>query len=264
MSGLLMASPAAGLPVGLEVDGPLVSQPYVGMTLAVMQAFGVAIAAEDDFTRFEVHAPQSYSARNYEIEPDASAASYFWAAAAITGGAVTVEGLHAGSLQGDVALVEVLAAMGCHVHQDADSITVVGSSLRGIDVNMSAISDTVQTLAAVALFADTPTTIRGVGHIRHKETDRIGNLAAELRKLGAKVDEHADGLTIRPGPLQPATIETYNDHRMAMALALPGLRTTGVRILDPQCTTKTYPTYFADIQAAFGCGINDVAQTTST
>jgi 3-phosphoshikimate 1-carboxyvinyltransferase len=246
LSGLLMTAAAADSPIEFSIHGPLVSQPYIAMTLAVMGAFGVEVEHDEPFTRFVVK-PQTYASCEYAIEPDASAASYFWAAAAITGGEVTVEGLSRESLQGDVAFVDVLAQMGCEVRHDADGITVVGKPLTGVDVDMNAISDTVQTLAAVALFADGPTTVRGVAHNRHKETDRIGNLAVELRKLGATVAEHDDGLTIHPGPLRPAEIETYRDHRMAMSLALAGLRTPGVRILDPGCTEKTYPAFFADL-----------------
>ena len=162
---------------------------------------------------------------------------------------MTVEGLSADSLQGDVAFVDCLEQMGCEVRRDADSITVVGRPLRGIDVDMNAISDTVQTLAVVALFAEGPTTIRNVGHIRHKETDRIAALATELRKLGAGVEERDDGLTIRPARPLPATIDTYNDHRMAMSFALAGLRIPGVRIKNPGCVEKTYPGFFDDLAA---------------
>jgi 3-phosphoshikimate 1-carboxyvinyltransferase len=152
-------------------------------------------------------------------------------------------------LQGDVAFVDCLARMGCRVSEGADRITVTGGSLAGIEVDMNAISDTVQTLAAVALFAKGPTTVRGVAHIRHKETDRIAALATELRKLGADVQEYADGLRIEPRPLAPAEIATYHDHRMAMSLALVGLRSPGVVILDPGCTAKTYPRFFDDLAA---------------
>src|SRR5262249_38079775 len=185
-------------------------------------------------------------------EPDATAASYFFAAAAIAGGSVAVEGLSRESLQGDVAFCDCLAKMGCDVSGDSNSITITGLTsgrrLRGINVDMNAISDTVQTLAAVALFADGTTTITGVAHIRHKETDRIGNLAIELRKLGAMVDELPDGLRITPGSLHGARIETYRDHRMAMSLALVGLRVPSVVILDPNCTEKTYPRFFDDLR----------------
>jgi len=247
LSGLLMASPYAETPVQIGVDGALVSKPYVTMTLGVMSAFGVPVAASD-LTQFTIR-PGRYRGCAYDIEPDASAASYFWGAAAVTGGRVTVEGLGHHALQGDVGFCECLAQMGCQVDYQPDGIAVQGVPLQGISVDMNAISDTVQTLAVVALFAQGPTTIRGVAHIRHKETDRIGDLARELRKLGAEVDELADGLTITPRPLRPAVIETYNDHRMAMSFALAGLRQAGVVITDPGCTRKTYPNFFEDLQS---------------
>lgn len=246
LSGLLMAAPCALAPVVLNVEGPLVSKPYVDMTLAVMRCFGVSVGVED-LKRFSIAAPQTYRAQCFEIEPDASAASYFFAAAAITGGEVTVEGLSRKSLQGDVAFCDCLESMGCQVRWGGRAITVTGRPLRGVEVNMNAISDTVQTLAAVALFADGPTRITGVGHIRHKETDRIGALATELRKLGANVKEEPDGLLITPAPLHKAAIDTYDDHRMAMSLALVGLRQPGVVIREPGCTSKTYPDFFADL-----------------
>jgi 3-phosphoshikimate 1-carboxyvinyltransferase len=247
LSAVLMAAPAANAPVELIVDGPLVSQPYVQMTLAVMQAFGAQVETGPQLERFLVKAPHDYCARDYEIEPDASAASYFWAAAAVTGGDVTVEGLSAASVQGDVAFVDCLERMGCEVHSKSTGITVVGGRLHAIDVDMNAISDTVPTLAVVALFADGPTTIRNVAHVRHKETDRIAALAAELRKLGAEVTERDDGLTIQPGTLWAAAIETYNDHRMAMSFALAGLRVPGLQITNPKCVEKTYPAFFNDL-----------------
>ncbi len=246
LSGLLLAAPCAVAPVELVVDGELVSQPYVKMTLAVMSAFGIAVETQD-LTRFLIPAGRPYRACRYEIEPDASAASYFFAAAAVTRGKVTVEGLSRHSLQGDVAFCQCLDRMGCGVAYGQNSITVTGDRLRGIEVDMNAISDTVQTLAAVALFADGPTTIRGVAHIRHKETDRIHALAVELRKLGAEVDERADGLCIVPGEMHGAEIDTYEDHRMAMSLAIAGLAAPGVVIRDPGCTGKTYPEFFEDL-----------------
>jgi len=242
LSGLLMAAPYAASELELSIAGQLVSQPYIRMTLSVMRSFGIAIET-DELERFRIAAPRKYRGTRYDIEPDASAASYFWAAAAISGGRVTVEGLSRESLQGDVAFCDCLAQMGCPIVAAADRITAVGGALRGIDVDMNAISDTVQTLSAVALFAR----IRGVGHIRHKETDRIGALATELRKFGATVEEHSDGLTIVPGKLRGATIDTYHDHRMAMSLSLVGLRVPGVVINDPGCTAKTYPGFFDDL-----------------
>ena len=252
LSGLLMVSPCAksqnGSTTSIQIDGPLVSKPYVSMTMEVMRSFG-AICENDNFQQFTIPADQTYSAATYEIEPDASAASYFWAAAAITKGNVTVLGLTKNALQGDVAFCECLAQMGCDVHYQENGVQVIGNTLRGIDVDMNHISDTVQTLSAVAIFADGPTRIRGVAHNRHKETDRIGDLATELRKFGATVNEFEDGLEIIPGELRSATIDTYDDHRMAMSLSLPGLRIPGVRINDPDCTSKTYPEFFKDLAA---------------
>jgi 3-phosphoshikimate 1-carboxyvinyltransferase len=216
------------------------------MTLAVMEAFGVQ-AGNRKFQRFDVR-PARYTGRDYRIEPDASAASYFFAAAAITGGTVTVEGLGTESLQGDVAYVDVLEHMGCTVVRDRDATTVTGGPLRGVDVDMNAISDTVMTQAVVAMFASGMSRIRNVGHIRHKETDRIAAVATELRKLGATVDEREDGLVLfPPETITPARIATYDDHRMAMAFALAGLKADGITILDPACVAKTYPGFWDDL-----------------
>ena len=248
LSGLLMAAPLAKAGLTIEIEGPLVSKPYVAMTLSVMKEFGVAVESSRAMERFSIPAEATYTAYDYLIEPDASAASYFWAVAAICGGTAKVLGLNRNSLQGDVAFVDCLQQMGCRVAADNESITVTGPARTGVDVDMSNISDTVQTLAAVAMFVEGPTTIRNVAHNRIKETDRIGNLAVELRKLGADVRDFSDGLSITPGSLRAAEIETYNDHRMAMSLALVGLRQTGVRILNPECVSKTYPNFFTELR----------------
>ena len=245
LSALLMAAPYARGKVEVEVAGQLVSEPYIDMTLGVMARFGVSVQTPAE-GRYHIE-PQVYQAKNYDIEPDASAASYFFAAAAITGGEVTVEGLSRWSLQGDVRFVDALERMGCLVHFNPDSITVRGRPMTGIEIDMNAISDTAQTLAVVAPFASGPTKITNVGHIRFKETDRINALVTELRRMGLTVDEATDGLTIHPGPIQPATIATYNDHRMAMSFALVGLRAPGIEIANPECTEKTYPQYFDDL-----------------
>jgi 3-phosphoshikimate 1-carboxyvinyltransferase len=251
LSGMLMAAPYCASDVELTVDGELVSKPYVAMTLAVMRSFGVKLEAHG-YQRFHIPAPQRYQGIEYAIEPDASAASYFLAAAAITGGTVRVLGLSKQSLQGDVGFAQVLEQMGCTVQWGKDYIEVSGRADHGIDVDMNAISDTVQTLSVVALFAKGPTTIRGVAHNRHKETDRIGDLATELRRLGADVDEQPDGLIIHPRSLRGCDLTTYRDHRMAMSLALAGLMVPGVRILDPGCTGKTYPKFFEDLGSLLG------------
>jgi 3-phosphoshikimate 1-carboxyvinyltransferase len=259
LSGLMMAAPIAAAhhpttQVRISVVGELVSWPYVDMTAKLMQSFGSQVEVTDTDDQIVVQVSgDNYHGLDYSIEPDASAASYFWAAAAITGGRVTVQGLSRNAMQGDVGFVDVLQQMGCEVQHDEDSITVVGKPLIGVDVDMNAISDTVQTLSVVALFASGPTRVRGVAHNRFKETDRIGDLATELRNLGAVVDEHEDGMTITPAvTYNQATLKTYHDHRMAMSLSLAGLKIAGVRILDPSCTSKTYPEYFADLEALIG------------
>lgn len=246
LSALLMAAPCATGDVEIDAAGEVVSRPYIDMTLAVMRSFGASV---EQTPRGGFHIARSgYRARSYAIEPDASAASYFFAAAAVTGGEVTVEGLGRESLQGDVRFADVLENMGCNLTWSEDSITVGGGPLRGIDVDMNDFSDTAQTLAAIAPFATGPTRIRGVAHMRHKETDRIAALVNELGRLGLRVEEHDDGLTIHPGPMQPTTIRTYDDHRMAMSFAVAGLRQQGIQIADPGCTAKTYPKFFADLE----------------
>jgi len=247
ISALLMVAPYAGDDVLIEVAGGAPSAPYIDMTLSVMQSLGVE-ALTVDRTRFVVPAPQRYRAASVDIEPDASAATYFWAAAAITGGSVRVGGLTRGSRQGDVGFVEVLRQMGCEVAEGPDFLAVRGpgvGKLHGIDVDLNAMPDTVQTLAVVALFADEPTRIRNVANLRLKETDRLAALGHELSRLGALVELQEDGLTITPPHrVTPAAIETYNDHRMAMSFALAGLAADGVVIRNAGCVRKSFPTFF--------------------
>jgi len=246
LSALLMAAPAAQSEVVLNIIGKLVSKPYVEMTLNVMRSFGADVET-NDYAAFQI-APQKYQAIQYAIEPDASAASYFFASAAITGGTVTVDGLSRNALQGDVEFVTALEQMGCQVDWQDNAITVTGGKLHGIDIDMNAISDTAQTLAAVAVFAEGPTRIRNIAHVRHKETDRIAAVVQELKRIGIAAEEFDDGLMIHPGTPTPGTIETYDDHRMAMSFALIGLKAAGIGIADPGCTAKTYPKFFDDLQ----------------
>lgn len=247
LSALLMAAPLAKNAVTIEVDGPLVSGPYVTMTLAMMRAIGLQVDAKPG-PRFVIAPGQQARPVDIVVEPDASAASYFFAAAAITGGQVTVSDLTTASLQGDIRFVDILEKMGCRVDRSPNGITVHGGPLHGVDVDMNEISDTVMTLGAVACFATGPTTICNVAHIRHKETDRLAALATELRRIGAGAMEFTDGLTITPAPLRGATIETYKDHRMAMSLALVGLKVPGIVIDNPGCVGKTYPRFFEDLE----------------
>ena len=246
LSSLLMSLPAAGSDIDLQVSGLLVSVPYVTMTLKMMESFGVTVEHADDLSSFQI-SPSGYRAATYDIEPDASAATYLWGAAAVTGGSVTVAGLTRDALQGDVAFVDALEKMGCDVSYSSTGITVSGHATHGIEIDMNAISDTAQTLATVAVFANSPTTIRNVEHMRHKETDRVTAVVTELRRAGVQADEMPDGLRIYPGDPQPVAIETYDDHRMAMGFSLLGLRASGIRILDPGCTAKTYTQFFEDL-----------------
>ncbi len=248
LSALLLVCPFARGDTTIEVVGPLVSEPYVEMTLKLLRMVGLRVDS-DVPGHYRIPGNQLYCGGSIGVEPDASSASYFWAAAAIAGGRVTVSGLNRASLQGDVRFVDVLAQMGCRVEECDAGITVRGGPLRGVDVDMNDISDTVMTLGAVACFAEGPTTIRNVAHIRHKETDRIAALATELRKLGAEVDERDDGLTIHPRPLTGCAVDTYNDHRMAMSLALVGLKVPGVVIRNPGCVAKTYPGFWRDLES---------------
>lgn len=253
-SGLALAAACTRAGLVLELEGQLVSLPYLDMTRRVMEAFGGHCHVTGSRSwRIE---PTGYVGREYAIEPDASAASYFTAAAAITGGRVRIDGLGRGSLQGDVAFCDALERMGCQVEWGDDHVTVSGRAARGIEIDMNAISDTVPTLAVVALFAAGPTRIANVAHVRDKETDRIGDLVRELRRLGADVEERADGLTIWPAgaatPLHGAVVQTYDDHRMAMSLALAGLRVAGVQVADPTCVGKTFPGYWQELSALAG------------
>lgn len=251
LSGLLLAGPAMAAGLTASVSTTLVSRHYVDMTASVMRAFGAGVTPVDDQT-WRVDAG-GYHGTDYAIEPDASAASYAWAMALIAGGAVTVTGLSRAALQGDVGVVDVFAAMGADVRWDDDAITVAaGDGLVGIDVDMAQISDTVQTVAVVAAFASSPTRIRNVDFIRHKETDRIAAPVAELQRAGINASATDDGILIEPGPISPAIIETYRDHRMAMAFALLGLGASGIAIRDPNCVAKTFPGYWALLDAVQG------------
>ncbi|GAA2466716.1 3-phosphoshikimate 1-carboxyvinyltransferase [Winogradskya humida] len=243
LSGLLMAAPLMRDGLSVTLTSPLVSVPYVEMTKAVMIAFGAQV------TDLNV-AAGAYTPTTYAIEPDASAASYFLGAAAVAGGRITIDGLGTASLQGDVAFADILERMGATVTRTPTSLTVTSAGhLHGVDVNMADISDTAQTLAAVAVYADSPTRVQGIGFIRGKETNRVAAVVTELRRAGIDATEDEDGFTINPGTPRPTRFATYEDHRMAMSLSLLGLRTPGIEIENPTCVAKTYPTYFTDLAA---------------
>lgn len=240
ITGLMLAGACATLRVRLTTAP--ISRPYIDMTSAVMRSFGADV--EHDGARVWT-VDGGYRATVYDVEPDASAASYFLAAAAITGGRVRIDGLGRESLQGDVHFAAVLGQMGCDVELGADHVQVSGRAFRGVDVDLSDISDTAPTLAVVAAFADSPSRISGIGFIRGKESDRVAGPVTELRRAAVDAEEFDDGFVVRPnGRPQPTTFETYDDHRMAMAFALVGLCVGGVKIAGPSCVNKTFPSFF--------------------
>lgn len=247
VSGLLLAAPCAREPVRLRLrEGKLVSRSFLELTLEVMADFGVDVAwnGEDELM---VPEGAAYQARDYPIEPDAQAAVYPFCGAAIAGGQIRVEGIPAHSRQTDLRLLDVLEEMGCRVERKPDAVVVSRSPdrpLRGVEFDGNAFPDAVLALAVVALFAEGPTTIRGLGHLHLKETDRLAALRTELRRLGAEAETGPDWIRIEPGTLRGIPLDTYDDHRMAMSFALAGLRLPGVEIRDPACVAKTWPDFF--------------------
>ncbi len=242
-SALLMVAPCTRRGIALDVEGDLVSKPYIDVTAQAMRAFGATIRSEG-YKRFEVP-PGAYRAIVYDVEPDASAASYFFAAAAVTRGSVIVPGLGTRSLQGDLGFVRLLERMGCRIRQTDTETQVTGpEKLNGIEADMSNLSDTAQTLAALAPFAEGPTRVTGIGFIRRKETNRVAAVVTELQRLGIRAEEEADGFVVYPGQPRAADIETYDDHRMAMSFAVLGLVAPGIRIRNPGCVSKTFPRFF--------------------
>ncbi len=252
LSALLMVAPlAAG---AIEISAPTItSRPYVDMTIDTMSAFGISVDASAG-DRFRIEQGQAYRPRSYAIEPDATAATYFMAAAAITGGRVRIEGLSSASYQSDVRFAEVLQRMGCTVEHGTGHITVRGAPyLHGIDIDLNAFPDSALTLAVVALFARGATAIRNVANLRLKETDRMEALRVELTKLGAHVEISGGDLIVEPPErLEPARIATYDDHRMAMSFAVAGLATSGISIEDPECVAKTFPDFFERLDQLAG------------
>ncbi len=255
LSALLMTAPYADQDVALRLVVPAVSLPYIEMTLSMMAQWGIAVEHPDpdryvirSGQRATRHTPMTY-------RPDASGASYFLAAAALTGGTVRVRNLGLAVEQGDLGFVDILERMGCTVRREGADIEVTGPDrLRGIDLDLNGLSDLTMTLAAIAPFASGPVIIRNIAHIREKESDRLAATATELRRLGAQVEEWPDGLAIQPSALHGASIHTYDDHRMAMAFALPGLLVPGVLIEDQGCVAKTFPDYFIRLESLRGRG----------
>jgi 3-phosphoshikimate 1-carboxyvinyltransferase len=250
LSSILLASPYARRDVHIRIIGDLVSKPYVDMTMDTMRSFGVSIV-HTQYSSFHVKAGQNYMARTYEVEGDASSACYFWAAAAVTKGKITITNISPNSLQGDMSFLNVLEQMGCKVTKDDRGITVEGGDLNGIEVDMRHMPDVVPTLSVAAAFARGNTVIKNVPHLRIKETDRLKAVATELAKMGIEVQERIDGLIIGGGEPKGAVIETYNDHRMAMSFALAGLVAPGVKIREESCVQKSFPDFWKILEEIY-------------
>lgn len=247
LSSLLMVGAYAKRGLRME-SGELVSEPYVEMTMRVMEDFGVKVDRPDRNT-FIIETGQRYTPVEYVVEPDASSASYFFAVAALLGGSVTVQGLGAVSMQGDREFAGILQRMGCEVRRGGNDLEVSRHGpLRAIDVDMNTMPDLVPTLAVVALFAEGPSSIRNVGHLRYKESDRLESLATELRKVGANIHRTDAGLTVEPAKLNGGQLDTYDDHRLAMSFALIGLRVPGVSIENPECVRKSFPGFWSEFE----------------
>jgi 3-phosphoshikimate 1-carboxyvinyltransferase len=240
MTGVLHKNNLRIRPLGAET-----SKSYIDITIKMMESFGVRAKRENGV--YTVSAGQKYQALEYEIEPDVSAACYFYAAALLTGGKAVVNGVHLNSMQGDIKFLEILKAMGGKVTETPEGVLLEGKEngvFNGTDVDMNDCSDQTMTLAAIAPFAKSPTTIRNIEHIKHQESNRVNAILTELSKMGVKCEEIPDGIKIYPGSVKPAEVETYEDHRMAMAFALTGLRVPGIRIVNPECTGKTFENFF--------------------
>jgi 3-phosphoshikimate 1-carboxyvinyltransferase len=243
LSSLLLMAPCTQAGMSITISHGLVSSPYIDMTVDILERFGIRVQ-RDGYIRFDVRGKQSYQAGEYTVEPDASQAGYFWGAAAISGGSVTVNGISANSSQGDVGLARVFEQMGCRVEQGLDGITVTGGKLRAVTVDMADMPDMVPTLAVVAAFADGTTVIENVSHLKAKESDRLASTCAELKKMGIDATADDDRLRVTGGVPHGAEIQTYDDHRIAMSFAMAGLVVPAVRILDPHCVEKSFPDFW--------------------
>ncbi len=245
VSSLLLSGPYAENDIEIEVIGELVSRPYVDITLDVMEQFGVKVA-RDGYSYFRIPSGQGYRACKVNIQGDASSASYFWAAAGVTGGTVATENIAPyATRQGDIRFLEILEKMGCRIEKRSDSVVVHGGKLSGIETDMSSMPDMVPSLAAIALFSNGKTSIRNVHHLRLKESDRLHAIALEWNRLGGRVDEIEDGLIIHGGEkLSGTVVDPHDDHRIAMSLAIVGLKVPGVKIKDEGCVNKSFPQFW--------------------
>lgn len=245
LSALLMTAPMLDSEVCITLTGKRMALSYVGITIKMMSDFGVEVMSNGN--NYTVGCKSKYRAREYNCEPDVSAACYFYAIAAATGMTAMVYGVHTDSMQGDIRFLEVLKNMGCSVEESDEGAIVTGPKsgrLDGIDVDMSDFSDQTMTLAAIAPYAKNSVTIRNVGHIRNQESDRLAAIENELKSMGIQCETWDDGITIHPGKPTKALIETYNDHRIAMAFAVTGIISGGISINNPECSNKTFPEYF--------------------
>jgi len=250
LSALLMVAPYAQGDVILEVSGHLSSRPYVDITLDVMSAFGVEVE-NSGYRSFLVKAGQRYLPRTYRVEGDASAASYFFSAAAITGGRVRIENSRSPSVQGDAGFLSILESMGCEVIRGDGWAEVRGKKLRGAEIDMNAMPDLVPTLAVMGAFARGETVIKNIGHLRIKESDRISGLAEELGKMGIRTEQGEDWLKIRGGGAHGAEIDPHSDHRLAMSFAIAGLAVRGVKIKEERCVDKSFPDFWERLQKLY-------------
>ncbi len=244
-SSLLLSAPYARRPVTLHITDDISSLPYIDMSLHVMRSFGAHVKVIDQ-RNFDVDNSQKYIGREFHIEADATSASYFLAAAALTGGRVRIPDLSPDSLQGDLKFLSVLEDMGCAVARRSTGVELRGGRLFGTEVDMNSMPDCVPTLAVLAAFAEGPTRIGNVAHLKYKETDRLSALAAQLRRMGTGVEQLEDGLIIQPQPPHGAEIETYDDHRMAMSFAVAGLKVEGIVITNPACVSKSFPGFWEE------------------
>jgi len=250
VTSLMLIAPVLPNGLTIELTGNVISLPYIAMSASVMKSFGANVRIADN--RTIVIDGGGYVGCHFAVEPDASSASYPFAAAAVVGGRVRVDGMRSNMMQGDSRFIDVLRQMGCEISEDQVGITVsrdANKPLQGVDIDMSEISDLVPTLAIVAMFAKTPTRIRNVGFIRNKESDRIGDLASEMRSLGAKVVEYEDGLEILPQALHGGSCDTHHDHRIAMAFGVAGLKVPGVIINQANVVSKSWPQFWEMLEA---------------
>ena len=243
LSSMLLIAPCTEKGLDITTTHGVVSKPYVDMTIDIMTRLGIDVTRRD-YSRFQIAGGQPYTTGSYTVEPDCSQAGYFWGAAAVTGASIKVHGITKETRQGDVDFVDVLVKMGCRADHEADGITITEGRLSGIEVDMSNMPDMVPTLGVVAAFAQGTTVISNVAHLKEKESDRLGSVAAELTRIGIDATAHDSGLVIRGGKARGAKINTYDDHRIAMSFAIAGLKAPGIFIKDPTCVQKSFPNFW--------------------